>query len=302
MFRKIFACATSLALTFGSAAVAEKISVVTHGQAGDTFWDVVHQGVKDATLVTGSDVTYTSPETYDMTKMAALIDAEVDKGIDALVVSLPNADALGPSIKRAVDAGIKVLSINSGSDEAYLLGVQLHVGQNEFSAGRTAGEQMFAAGGKRAICINQEVGNIALDLRCAGFAQGFSGQVDMLSTTLDVKKTFSLIRAALKQNPDIDTVLTLSADTVAIPALAAVEADGLSDKVTIGTFDLSDGVLKAVSEGKLAFAIDQQQYYQGYLPIKLLAEYFETGEIPDHDIPTGSKLVDAATAKGMLAN
>lgn len=302
MFRRFFAYTTSILLASAAPALSEKIAVVTHGQSGDTFWDVVHQGVEDATLVTGVDVSYTSPDVYDMTKMSALIDEAVDSDIEALVVSLPNADVLGPSIKRAVDAGIKVISINSGSDEAYLLGVQLHVGQNEFSAGRTAGEQMFAAGGKRAVCINQEVGNIALDLRCAGFAQGFAGQVDMLSTTLDTGETVSLIRAALKQNPDIDTILTLGADAVAMPALAAAESLGREETVTIGTFDLSNAVLQAVSEGRLAFAIDQQQYYQGYLPIKLLAEYFETGDIPDHDIPTGSKLVDAETAKSMLAN
>jgi len=302
MFRRIFAYATTCVLAVTTPLAAEKIAVVTHGQAGDTFWDVVHQGVMDAALVTGADVSYTSPETYDMAAMSSLIDKEVDNGVEAIVVSLPNADALGPSITRAVDAGIKVLSINSGSDEAHLLGVQLHVGQNEFSAGRTAGENLTAAGGTRAICINQEVGNIALDLRCAGFAQGFAGQVDMLSTTIDTAETFNLIRAALQQNPDIDTVMALGADAVAIPALAAVEAEDRVDEITIGTFDLSPSVLQAVSEERIVFAIDQQQYYQGYLPIKLLAEFFETGDIPDHDIPTGSKLVDAETATSMLAN
>lgn len=295
---KTLACALGLA---ASPALAE-IAVVTHGQAGDTFWGVVHQGVMDAAAETGADVTYASPQTYNMAEMAALIDAAVNRQVEGLIVSLPDAAALGPSVERAVAAGIPVISINSGSDEAFLLGVKLHVGQNEFAAGRAAGEKMTELGGHRAICINQEVGNIALDLRCAGFAQGFAGQVDMLSTTMDAQETIGVVRGALQNDATIDTIMALGADAVAVPSIAAVEAEGLTGKIIVGTFDLSPNVLNAILDDKVAFAIDQKQYEQGYVPIGLMKTFLETGDIPTTDIQTGPGLVDATTAADFLVN
>jgi len=190
-----------------------------------------------------------------MAAMAALIDAAIAEPIDGLVVSLPDSEALGPSISRAIDKGIPVISINSGSDEAFLLGVKLHVGQNEFAAGQAAGERLSALGGTQAICVNQEVGNVALDLRCAGFAQGFAGQVEMLSTTFDIQETVAVVRGALQQNADIDTIITLGADEVAIPAMVAVETEGRTGEIQIGTFDLSGDVLQAIADGKVTFAV-----------------------------------------------
>lgn len=301
MLRNAFIRVAVFAATMASAAAAQQISVVTHGQPGDTFWDVVHQGVMDGAAATGLDVTYESPSSYNMAEMAALIDQAITRPIDGLVVSLPDSEALGPSISRAVAKGIPVISINSGSDEAFLLGVKLHVGQNEFSAGQAAGERLTELGGKRAICINQEVGNIALDLRCAGFAQGFVGQVDMLSTVMDKQQTIAVVRGALQQNPEIDTIIALGADAVAIPAVVAVEAEGRTGSILLGTFDLSDDVLQAILDGKVTFAIDQQQYDQGYLPMELFKEYLSTGNIPDHDIQTGPNLVDVSTAASFLA-
>ena len=100
-------------------------------------------------------------------------------------MSIPDGDALGPSIERAVAAGIPVISMNSGSDVAAELGALLHVGQSEYDAGLAAGQELASMGGTNAICVNQEVGNVSLDLRCAGFEEGFGGTVTVLPTTND---------------------------------------------------------------------------------------------------------------------
>ena len=117
-----------------------KIEVVTHGQAQDGFWGVVRNGVKAGGNDMGVSVNYSAPGAEsDMPAMSALIDAAVAKKPSGLVVSIPNADALSPSIKKAVAAGIPVVSMNSGSDVFKDLGILAHVGQTEFQAGLGAG-------------------------------------------------------------------------------------------------------------------------------------------------------------------
>ena len=279
------------AIAFTGPAFAQQIIVVSHGQANDPFWSVVKNGVDQAAKDSGADVDYRAPETFDMVQMSQLIDAAVNQEPDGLVVSIPDADALGPSIERAVQAGIPVISMNSGSDASKGLGALLHVGQDEFTAGKAAGEQLAKDGGKVAICVNQEVGNVSLDQRCDGFAEGFGGQVEVVPTQNDPAEVQSKIQAALTSNPDIDTVLGLGASLVGEPALKAVEAVGRTGDVKIATFDLSATFLEAVAEGKATFAIDQQQFLQGYLPVTFLALNAKYGLVPGGNVPSGPNLV-----------
>ena len=247
--------------------------VVSHGQASDPFWSVVQNGVNQAAQDMGVEVDYQAPDTFDMVQMAQLIDAAVASEPDGIVVSIPDPDALGESIRAAVEAGIPVISMNSGSDVAQELGVLTHVGQTEYEAGLGAGQRMGEAGVTNALCVNQEVGNVALDERCRGFTDGLAeagGTVEVLEVPLnDPTESQARIEAALSGNEQIDGILALG-PTGALPALDALEAAGAGDRVQIATFDLQPQVLEAIRDGEMLFAIDQQQYLQGYLPIVLL--------------------------------
>jgi simple sugar transport system substrate-binding protein len=274
--------------------------VVTHGQASDPFWSVAANGVDDAAADMGVEVEYQAPGTFDMVEMAQLIDAAVASEPDGLVVSLPDADALGPSITAAVDAGIPVITMNSGSDTFADLGVLLHVGQTEFEAGLIAGQRFKEEGVQNPICLNQEVGNAALDLRCEGFFEGLGVQGEVIAVDLDDPTgTTETVAGALQNNPDIDGILTLG-PTGAQPTLAALQEAGTLGEIAFATFDLSPEVLEAIDAGDMLFAIDQAQYLQGYLPIVFLTKYLETGALPlgsvDRVLLTGPQIVTAETA------
>jgi simple sugar transport system substrate-binding protein len=278
--------------------------VVTHGQASDPFWSVAANGVNDAAEDMGVEVEYQAPETFDMPAMAQLIDAAVASEPDGLVVSLPDADALGPSVKAAVDAGIPVITMNSGSDDFADLGVLVHVGQTEFEAGLIAGQKFAEEGVKKAICINQEVGNSALDDRCNGFFEGLGQKGEVVPVDLnDPAGTTETVAGVLQSNPDVDGILTLG-PTGATPTLDALDQAGKLGKVKFATFDLSPEVLEAIDRGDMLFAIDQAQYLQGYLPIVFLTKYLETGALPlgsvDRVVLTGPQIVTADTAADVI--
>jgi simple sugar transport system substrate-binding protein len=284
-----------------------KIEIVTHGQAQDGFWGVVRNGVKAGAADMGVTANYSAPGAEsDMPAMSALIDAAVAKKPTGLVVSIPNPDALSPAIKKAVAAGIPVVSMNSGSDVFKDLGILAHVGQTEFQAGLGAGERFKAAGVKNAVCFNQEVGNQALTLRCNGFFQGMglaegTGKV-LTGKISDPAGMQASIAAALQADATIDGILTLG-PSVAAPALAAVAAAG--KPIHLATFDLSADVLTAIKDGKMDFAIDQQQFLQGYLPIVILTNYAETRNLPTGDgtglIMTGPGFVTKDNAADVIA-
>jgi simple sugar transport system substrate-binding protein len=278
--------------------------VVSHGQASDPFWSVAANGVDAAAKDMGVSVEYQAPGTFDMVEMSQIIDAAVASQPDGLVVTIPDADALGDSIKAAVAAGIPVISMNSGSDDFADLGVLVHVGQTEYEAGLIAGQQFKAEGVASAICINQEVGNTALDDRCQGFEDGLEVEVDVIPVDLaDPTGTQETVAGALQANP-VEGILTLG-PTGAMPTLAALTDSGMLGTIKFATFDMSPEVLEAIGNGDMLFAIDQAQYLQGYLPIVLLTQFKETGALPlgsvTRVILTGPQIVTAETAADVIA-
>ena len=281
-----------------------RIVVVTHGQASDAFWSVVKNGVDHAARDMGIEVEYQAPNTFDMVTMSQLIDAAVASEPDGLVVSIPDPDALRRPITKAIEAGIPVVSINSGSEVAKELGVMTHIGQTEYEAGFGAGERMAGSGVKQALCVNHEVGNTAQDLRCKGFMEAVQEQgatAEVLAVDLaDPTELVQRVKAALAANPAIDGILTLG-PTSADPTLRALKQDGKLGEVALATFDLSPEVLAALRDGEMLFAVDQQQYLQGYMPIVLLTLYQSNLNTPAYDVlRTGPGFVDQASAARVI--
>ena len=297
------------AIAFGvatSAAVAVKaqeisIIAVTHGQASDPFWSIVKNGMMQAAKDSNIKVDYRAPETFDMVAMGQLIEAAVNQHPAGIVISNPDPDALGPAIEKAVAAGIPVISMNSGIAAQEKLGIRLHVGQDETPAGIKVGAKLKSLGLKHVLCVNQEVGNAALDQRCAGTEKGFEGgKVTVLPTTADPAEIEAKIQAALTSDPSIDVVLGLSAPLVGERAVAVVEKMGVADKVKVASYDLSANFLQAVADGKALFAVDQQPYLQGYLPVTFLALYARYGTIPAGNVPSGPSFVEKDTAASVI--
>jgi simple sugar transport system substrate-binding protein len=280
-----------------------RIAVVTHGQASSPFWAIVRTGVTAAERQMGVQVDYEAPDVYSLDRMIELVDQAVASRPAGLVVSLPEP-ALAPAIRRAVEAGVPVVSINSGSDVYRSLGVLAHVGQPEQRAGYAAGRRLARAGVRRALCVNQQVGNQGLDARCAGLARAMreaGGSARVLSVEdEDTAATPRQIGAAVVEE-DIDGILATNA-TSALQAADGVDRVRRTGRVEIGAFDLGPDVLEAVRAGRLLFAVDQQPYLQGYLPVVMLANRARYGLLPSQGdvVATGANFVTQANADQAL--
>lgn len=295
----------AFALSFFSVAFAKmKIIVVSHGTAADPFWSVAKNGVaqaeKDFRRSAGLRVFYRAPATFDMVEMSRLIDQAVAEKPDGLVVTIPDANALGPAIRNAVKAGIPVISMNSGSDDYEKLGVLIHVGQTEYEAGLGAGKRMKALGGKKAIVINHEVGNVALDLRADGFKKGMGGRVEVVGVSKDPNEIKAAVSARLRKDGNIDSVLALGPDA-AHPTYDAIKELGKLGSIKLASFDLSPQLLQAATKKEVVFLIDQQQYLQGYLPIAILVQHVKFNTMPSGVVQTGPGFVTPDNAAKVIA-
>ena len=250
-----------------------KVVLITHGGQGDSFWDLVQKGARAAAAKDGVDLTYANDA--DPARQAGLVRKAVDDGVDGIAVTLAKPQAMKGPVAYAKAAGIPVVGLNSGIDAWRPQGLLEYFGQDESLAGRAVGERLDAVKAKHALCVIHERGNVALEARCAGVKKTFTGQTQMLYVEgTDLNAVNAAVTAQLRQDSSIDEVVTLGAQ-FALTAVESVKASGSRAKVA--TFDLDKDLVKAVRDGHVQFAVDQQPYLQGYLAVDALWLYRTNG-------------------------
>jgi simple sugar transport system substrate-binding protein len=270
-------------------------AMVTHSDEG-SFWSVVKKGAQQAAKDEGVKLIW-SPSNNDPQKEAQLIDAAISQKVDGLAVSVPNADAIKGALAKAKSAGIPIITLNSGAEQFKELGAITHVGQTEEIAGEAAGQKLKAAGVKKVLCVIHEQNNIGLQQRCDGVKKGFGGAVtnQQVKGTADIATTQTEIKSKLQADKSFDGVIALNPD---IASAAVTAAKGASSSAKIATFDITPKVIKDIEGGTVLFAVDQQQYLQGYLPIVFLKLFKQNANTVGGGLPvlTGPGFVDKSNA------
>jgi simple sugar transport system substrate-binding protein len=258
---------------------------VFHADVSNSFSSVVKKGVEQAGKDLGVKVEFVGPDKFDVVAEGQLIEAAIAKDPDGIFVSLPDCDALKPAVQQAIDAGIPVMSFNSGASCFKEAGSLVHVAEDGIIAGRGAGERLAALGAKNVICLNHEVGNAILEDRCNGIAQAMEkagGKSTVVPTSLaDPSVTKGALEAAFLKDPTIDAI---GGEWGGGPSPAVIDQTltelGLNGKVIVSYFDPGSDTMPMVKEGKVAFMTSQVPFNQGYLPVEFLAAYIRYGVLP----------------------
>nr|WP_258053060.1 sugar ABC transporter substrate-binding protein [Streptomyces sp. Ru73] len=254
--------------TSGKAAHTPRMTIgmVSHSGAGDTFWDIVQTGAKQAAKK--DNVKFLYANDAEGARQAQLVRTMTDQKVDGLIVTLAKPRAVESAVRAAVRAGIPVITINSGGEFSKAYGALTHIGQDETVAGRAVGDELTARGRKKALCVIHEQGNVSLEDRCEGVQDAFDGTVENLNVDgTNAPASQSSIEAELQSDKDIDAIVTLGAPLAAISVKAKEQAGSAAQ---IATFDLNAAVVKSLKAKEITFAVDQQPYLQGYEAVDLL--------------------------------
>jgi simple sugar transport system substrate-binding protein len=268
--KSLVALAVGVALTWGTllssiGARADEgpqftFAMVTHGQPGDTFWDIIRKGAEAAAKKNNVKLLYLSNPTAS--GQAQQVVNVVQQHVDGIALTLAFPDALSSALKQAQAAGIPVVGFNAGVDDWKKAGLLGYVGQDETLAGQAVGDRLNAEGAKSVICVDQQQGAVQLQERCDGIKKSFKGDMVVLYVAgYDMAVAQSRIVAKLQQDPNIDYVVTLGAPFAPVALKAAEMAGG---KAKVGTFDLTPTAVNLIQQGKLQWAVDQQPFVEGY--------------------------------------
>jgi simple sugar transport system substrate-binding protein len=241
------------------------IAMVTHEAPGDTFWDKIRNGAEQAAKDHNITLKYSNDP--DAGKQATLIQNAIDSKVDGIATTLPTPDAIGPVAQKAVSAGIPVVAFNAGKDDYTKYGIGMYFGSDETLAGQTVGRKIAAETPGHTICVIQEQGQVQLEARCAGVAQGNPDSEILYVNGRDLPSVQQTIGAKLQQDTSITNVVALGAD-IALAAQKSTTDAG--SNANIETFDLNADVAKQIQSSGIAFSVDQQPYVQGYMAVTSL--------------------------------
>ncbi|WP_455685229.1 sugar ABC transporter substrate-binding protein [Streptomyces xanthophaeus] len=274
-------------------------AMVTHAGDGDTFWDIVQKGAKEAAAKDNINFVYAHDDQAQ--QQAQFVQNAIDQKVDGIIVSLAKPEALKDVIGKAVKAGIPVVTVNSGSAQSAAYGALTHIGQDEEIAGEAVGTELNKRGRKKAVCVLHEQGNVGHEQRCAGAKKTFSGTMENLYVEgTNMPSVQAALQAKLQADPSVDAILTLGAPF----APTAVKAkDAAGSKAEVDTFDLNESVARDLKSGALGFAVDQQPYLQGYEAVDLLWLYRYNADVLGGGRPvlTGPQIVTADQAAELEA-
>ena len=273
------------------------IAMITHEQAGDTFWDKIRAGAEAAAAVHGIDLKYSNNEQGP--EQATLVQNAIDSKVDGIAVTLSSADAVIPVAQKAAAAGIPVVAFNQGFEQYKQAGAKMYFGSDEDLAGQTVGQRITADGGGKALCIIQAQGSVALETRCGGVKKTFANTENLQVNGADLPSVQQTIGAKLSQDPSITHIVTLGAP-IALAAMQAQTDTGNTAKLI--TFDLNQDAAKAIQDGKIQFSIDQQPYVQGYMAVESLWLNLSNGNDMGGGKPvlTGPSIVDKSNIDQIL--
>ncbi|MGX5849313.1 sugar ABC transporter substrate-binding protein [Mesorhizobium sp. PL10] len=289
----VFTVAATAGWSVSAHADGEKYVLIEHSPDSETFWNTVKNGASLAAKEVGAEVTFRNPPTGDLADMVRIIQQTTAEAPSGIIVTIPDADLVSGPIADAVAKGIPVVTMNTGTaEQSKKLGALLHVGQPEFDAGEGAGERAKAAGIKSFLCVNSLFPNVAGEQRCQGFAKGLGVELgkQMIDSGTDAAEIANRVKAYLSANPDTGAVLTLGPMT-AIPTIQALKDNGMAGNIFFATFDLNPDISKAIKDGVINFAIDQQPFLQGYLPVITLTNYLRYGVVPANSVLSGPGFV-----------
>ena len=287
--------AATLALSASSPvwAEGERFVLISHAPDSDSWWNTIKNAIQVAGDQMDVTVEYRNPPTGDLADMARIVEQAAASGPDGIIVTIADFDVLQGPITSAVDQGIPVITINSGTQEqSEALGALMHVGQPEYTAGLEAGKRAARAGVTSFLCVNHYATNPASVERCRGFADAIGADLSssMIDSGQDPAEIKNKVLAYLTANPDTGAVLTLG-PTSAHPTLAALDEIGMSGEIYFGTFDLSGEIAEAIKADVIAFGIDQQPFLQGYMPVVILTNLVRYGVLPSGHMNSGPGFV-----------
>ncbi len=259
------------------------------------YFEPVYRGFEDAAKKYGIVSEVDAPPRFDVALQVKVIEDLIARGVSGIAISANDDKGLVAVIHEAVQAGIKVITVDAPAPSSEAL---TYIGTDNESAGYEAGKRMAAEmGGSGSIAVLQ--GGMAatnLNLRTRGFTRALTEKAPGITVAAvvdeggDFAMSVNKTEEILSQLPELSAIFSVSAEGA--PAAAAVlKRQGRAGKVLVAGFDDLGDTLQGIRDGSIAFCVVQNTYRMGWLSVERLLDAVNGRAVP-RVIDTGVVFVD----------
>jgi inositol transport system substrate-binding protein len=221
-------------------------------------------------------------------KQTADVEAAIIQGVDGIIISPNEVDAMAPALQQAVEAGIPVVTIDRRVDNVE--GILAHVGADNVKGGEAQGQlimSLFPDGAKVLNLQGQPGSSPAID-RNAGVHNVLDQHAEKYPFVFEQTANFardkglSVTEAGLAGLAEPPDVIVAANDDMALGAIEAIKASG-KDIPVIG-FDALPEALASIQGGELSASIEQFPGEQSRTALRLLVDYLRDGKQPENSL------------------
>lgn len=273
-----------------------KVTFIQHCCSGATFFQPMQFGAEEAAKLFQVDLTYVNAD-GDAARHANLIETAIADKADAVAPTITVPDALDTAVQKARDAGLVVIAQNiDDPDGAEGNARQAFIGQDFIASGNIIGTRMIEEHGLKAgdhCLLPVEFPELTYAIERA---QGVQSALEPAGITSEVIGTgtvdgeaLTIVSQAILANPKITCIVGLGTTPTTVAVAAADEAG--RPGIPNGGFDTNPKIMENIMAGKTTATMDQQPFWQGFLPVMFAAYAVRYGLTPP-DIDTGNNLID----------
>lgn len=271
------------------------IAVVPKG-LGHQFWATVKAGADAAGREFDAKILWNGPaQETEVVKQINIIQDMITRGVDAIVMAACDENALVDTIQNAIDAGIPVITIDSGVQSD--LPISFIATDNIKGAQEAANALAELIGGEGEVGLMPFVpGAATSEMRENGFREGLKEypDIELVSTIYsysDTARAVASVEDMMTANPGLDGLFAAN-EAGAIGAVQALEAADKAGEIKLVAFDASPDQIKALERGTIQALIVQDPFRMGYEGVKSAIDHIEGREVPER-IDTGVTVVTA---------
>lgn len=245
------------------------------------FFVSLEEGVNTLATENGTQVISVDAQD-DSAKQSNDVDDLIQQGVDVLLINPVDSAAITPAVEAANSAGIPVIMVDRTTDAGEFVTL---VASDNVAGGEMAAQYIVDQVGENASTLQLEgvPGASATNERGEGFtnvAETSLNVLDSQTANFDRAEGLTVMENMLQGNSDVQAVFAQN-DEMALGAIEAIQGAGLSNQITVVSFDGTEGGIKAVEDGSLAATIAQQPDEMGRLALQAAYDFYAGQEIPE---------------------
>jgi ribose transport system substrate-binding protein len=280
--KHILGAVVAAAILGAGSAMAQTVALVQINQQA-LFFNQMNEGAQDAAEAAGADLAIFNANN-DPAAQNNAIETYIAQGVDAIIVVAIDVNGVMPAVEQAADAGIPVLAVDAilpEGPQATQIGVD-----NKAAGGQMAEVLLEATGGEAEVGIVGALNSFIQNVRQEGFEEGIADAegVEVVGIVDGRNVQDTALAAAenlITANPGM-TAIYATGEPALVGAVAAVEAQGATDRVQVFGWDLTEQVIAAIDEGFVVAVVQQDPYEMGAEAVRSALTLIEGGTVEEN--------------------